>query len=195
MAERRKPSREESDLWREAMKDARPIRTRRRIAAAKESGDSGEAAEPVPAAKPARIRRAAAAPARPAPPKTPTVPALSHGEAAGLDRRTLDRLRRGQMPVEAEIDLHGHTQDAAHRALTGFILGQAASGRRCLRVITGKGFLREGRGVLKEAVPRWLNEAPLRELVLAFSHARRDDGGEGALYVLLRRKRVTGAGA
>ena len=117
-------------------------------------------------------------------------PELSHGRAAGVDRRTVDRLRRGQIAIEAEIDLHGHTQEEAHRALQAFISGQANAGRRCMRVVTGKGSFREGGGVLKTAVPRWLNEAPLRETILAFSHARRDDGGEGALYVLLRRQRA-----
>jgi DNA-nicking Smr family endonuclease len=94
------------------------------------------------------------------------------------------------LPIEAEIDLHGYTQEEAHRVLSAFIAGHAAAGRRCVRVITGKGSFREGGGVLKSAVPRWLNEQPLQDRILAFTHARRDDGGEGALYVLLRRKRT-----
>lgn len=122
-------------------------------------------------------------------PQKPAPPDLTHGRAAGVDKRTVERLRRGQIAIEAGIDLHGHTQEEAHRALQAFISAQAGGGRRCVRVVTGKGAFREGGGVLKTAVPRWLNEPPLREMVLAFSHARRDDGGEGALYVLLRRKR------
>ena len=133
-----------------------------------------------------------AAPARPKPPPAPPRRELSHGRAAGVDKRTLERLRRGQLPVEAEIDLHGHTQDEAHRVLNAFIAGHSAAGRRCVRVITGKGSFREGGGVLKTAVPRWLNEPPLQDSILAFAHARRGDGGEGALYVLLRRKRPRG---
>ncbi|MBE9552233.1 MAG: Smr/MutS family protein, partial [Proteobacteria bacterium] len=85
------------------------------------------------------------------------------------------------------------TQEQAHSALNAFIAGHAAAGRRCVRVITGKGSFRQGGGgVLKTAVPRWLNETPLQDSILAFTHARRDDGGEGALYVLLRRKRPRG---
>jgi DNA-nicking Smr family endonuclease len=93
------------------------------------------------------------------------------------------------MPIEARIDLHGMTQSEAHRVLTGFITGQQAAGRRCVLVITGKGRGKQGAGILRESVPRWLNEGPLRERVLAFDYARPQDGGEGALYVLLRRKR------
>lgn len=82
--------------------------------------------------------------------------------------------------------------EQAHRALSAFIIGHAAAGRRCVRVITGKGRYREAGGVLRTEVPRWLNEPGLNERVLAFTHARREDGGEGALYVLLRRKRPRG---
>ena len=78
---------------------------------------------------------------------------------------------------------------AAHRALTAFVGGQQAAGRRCILVVTGKGAWREGGGVLREAVPRWLNEPALRQKVLSFSYAQPKDGGEGALYILLRRLR------
>ena len=104
-----------------------------------------------------------------------------------MDKRTLTRFRRGQMEIEATLDLHGHTQDSAHRALDAFIKGHAAAGRRCVIVVTGKG--RDGDGVLRAEAPRWLNEPDLRQHVLAFSHARPADGGDGALYVLLKRKR------
>ena len=88
------------------------------------------------------------------------------------------------------MDLHGMTQDQAHRALNAFIDASSHAGRRCVLVITGKGGRGDGSvGVLREQVPRWLNQAPLRPLVLAFSYATPKDGGEGALYVLLKRKR------
>jgi len=82
------------------------------------------------------------------------------------------------------------TQAQAHRALDAFIGASASARRRCVLVITGKGGGGDGtKGVLREQVPRWLNQATLRPLILAFSHARPKDGGEGALYVLMKRKR------
>lgn len=116
---------------------------------------------------------------------------LSHGDAPGVDKRNAQRLRRGQMPIEARLDLHGHTQEQAHRALNAFLVGSQAAGRRCVLVITGKGLRpgTESTGVLKAAVPRWLNQSPLRQKVLSFSYAQPRDGGEGALYILLRRNR------
>ena len=188
MAERRKSKDNDAALWQAVTKDVKPIKRKAPTARPeppappKSRKPGGAAKKPAPATAP---RPGAMAP----PPAAPKPPELSHGRAAGVDKRTVDRLRRGQIAIEAEIDLHGHTQEEAHRALQAFIAGQANAGRRCVRVVTGKGSFREGGGVLKTAVPRWLNEAPLREKVLAFSHARRDDGGEGALYVLLRRKR------
>ncbi len=108
---------------------------------------------------------------------------------AGVDRRTGQKLRRGQMPVEARIDLHGMTQTEAHRALTAFVDRQWFAGKRCVMVVTGKGSGQEGGGVLRRMVPRWLNEGSTRTKVLAFDYARQRDGGAGALYVLLKRKR------
>lgn len=185
MAEKRKPAPGESALWRAVTRDVRPIKREPAV-----SADADEAEKPGPARKKAPAPTTPAASVRKAAAPPRAAPAITHGRAAGVDRRTLDRLRRGQLAIEAEIDLHGHYRESAHRALSAFILGQAEAGRRCVRVVTGTGFTREGGGVLRDAVPRWLNEAPLREHVLAFSHARPDDGGAGALYVLLRRRRA-----
>jgi len=92
------------------------------------------------------------------------------------------------MEIDGRLDLHGMTQEAAHAALNGFVLRAYDSGRRCLLVITGKGRL--GSGVLRAEVPRWLNQTPLRERVLGFSYAKARHGGEGALYVLVKRRRT-----
>ena len=111
----------------------------------------------------------------------------------GLDRRTLARLRRGRIAPDAEIDLHGMTQAVAHRALAPFLIRAQADGRRCALVITGKGYGADGAvGVLKAAVPRWLNEPPLVQRILGFCHAPPALGGEGALMILLRRQRPGG---
>ncbi len=106
----------------------------------------------------------------------------------GLDRRSAQRLKRGQMPIEARLDLHGMTQAEAHRTLHRFIAASAEAGRRNLLVITGKGSGAEG-GVLRAAVPRWLVEGENRARVLAFTPAQPRHGGAGALYLLLRRRR------
>lgn len=104
---------------------------------------------------------------------------------AGLDRASAERLKRGRYPIEARLDLHGMTQAEAHRALHGFIAGSRSIGRRVVLVITGHG--RASGGILKSAVPRWLNEPDLRRHVLAITPAQQRDGGAGALYLLLRK--------
>lgn len=93
------------------------------------------------------------------------------------------------MDIDGRLDLHGMSQAEAHDALTGFVLASHRMGRRAVLVITGKGLYGERSGVLKSAVPRWLNEAPLRDRILAFQPAQPKDGGSGALYVLLKRRR------
>lgn len=107
---------------------------------------------------------------------------------AGIDRRQALRLKRGQLAIEARLDLHGMTQAEAHRELASFVARHHAAGKRVLLVVTGKG-TREGTGVLRAAVPRWLAEPALRDRVLATRPAVPRDGGDGALYILLRRTR------
>jgi len=91
------------------------------------------------------------------------------------------------MQIEARLDLHGMTQAEAHQALHAFIERQARLGARCLLVITGKG--RGGDGVLRAALPGWLNAGPIRAKVLAIFPAQPKDGGSGAVYVYLKRQR------
>jgi DNA-nicking Smr family endonuclease len=117
------------------------------------------------------------------------LPELQTGEAAGLDRRTMDRLRRGQIRAEARLDLHGHTQDEAQSALADFLRRAQHAGKRCVIVITGRGRMGQGGGVLRSQTPRWLNLPSLRPLVLGFAVAQPKDGGSGALYVLLKKKK------
>jgi DNA-nicking Smr family endonuclease len=177
---KRTPSREESELWRTAMRDARPLKRQR--PAAKKSATAPPPAEP--AAKPAPPKRPLLAPALPAKP-----PELAPGRIAGVDKRLAERLKRGQLPIEGMLDLHGLTQEEAHRQLDGFLALSANAGRRCVLVITGKGVWRSDSGILREMVPRWLNEAPNRARVLAIATAQPRHGGSGALYVLLKRRR------
>lgn len=104
-----------------------------------------------------------------------------------VDRRTMDRFRRGQMHIDSRIDLHGLSQIEAYESLKSFILGAYASGHRCVLVITGKG--RINPSVIKAKTPDWLREHDVKNIILQTAQAQPKDGGGGALYVLLRRKR------
>jgi DNA-nicking Smr family endonuclease len=123
-------------------------------------------------------------------PAKPALPALMP-----FDRRLKQRLARGQLPIDDRIDLHGFTQSAAHDALVRFLRGCRAKGARMVLVITGKGsppraLAASGeRGVLRRWVPYWLSSPQLRDVVAGFDAAHRDHGGEGALYVWIRRTR------
>lgn len=109
---------------------------------------------------------------------------LEVGNADGLDRRTADRLRRGKLPIDGRFDLHGHSRDSGERALKAFIRASYERGARCVLIITGK-----GKGILQAAAPAWLNDADMRPMIVSIQHAQQRDGGTGALYVLLKRRR------
>ena len=103
----------------------------------------------------------------------------------GVRRREMERLRRGRVRIEADLDLHGRVVSAAAAALDSFLEDSRRRGRRCVRIVHGKGFgSRDGLPVMKAHVDRWLRS---RSEVLAFCSAIPPDGGTGALYVLLRR--------
>jgi DNA-nicking Smr family endonuclease len=114
---------------------------------------------------------------------------------APLDRRVKQRVARGRDPIDARIDLHGMTQSEAHRSLLGFLRRAQADGARIVLVVTGKGESQERReraserGVLKRQVPNWLSLPEFRSFVLGFDDAHVGHGGQGALYVRLRRPR------
>lgn len=124
-------------------------------------------------------------PHKDAPPPLP--PAAKSGGKPAFDRGWEEQLSRKGAEVEAKLDLHGMSQTEAYAALYRFIRAQQAAGRRTLLVITGKG--RAGGGVLRRLLPLWLEEAPLRDAVVAFTPARPKDGGAGAFYVRLRKKK------
>lgn len=120
--------------------------------------------------------------------------ALSARDTAGIDRRTADRFLRGRMEIDEKLDLHGMTQSEAHAALDRFLDRAIVHGSRCVLIVTGKGRGGSEPGVLRKAVPRWLNQIRHRGQILSFSPAQPKHGGEGALYVLLRRQRGHGKG-
>lgn len=104
-----------------------------------------------------------------------------------LDEPTHGKIARGRLAIDARIDLHGMTQAAAHGTLLAFLHGAHASGRRHVLVITGKGRSKGGEGVLRRAVPGWFATAPFRGIVGAWAPAAHHHGGDGALYVRLRK--------
>jgi DNA-nicking Smr family endonuclease len=162
-------------LFVEAMRDAAPVKRRAKVAPA------DKPPPPAPAA-------AAPPPAPPTPgPAAPPRPRAAPGANPGLDRRTEQRLRRGELAIDRRIDLHGLTQAEAHVALDRFVRGAAADGCRMLLIITGKGS--GGEATLRRLVPRWLGQGAHAARVLRATPARPQHGGDGALYVLLRRRR------
>jgi DNA-nicking Smr family endonuclease len=183
-------SAEESALWQLVVREVAPLR---RHMQRQTRSDRGRPARPALLPSPApeieaggtqAVRQTPALRQMPArSPRPMPVPPLDG--FAGVDRATAEKVRRGRYPVAARLDLHGLTQSEAHRTLGGFIVRSRRAGSRCVLVITGHGRL--SGGILKRAVPRWLAEPELREHILAIAPARPQDGGDGALYVLLRR--------
>lgn len=177
---RRAVTPDEARIWRAITRDVTPLPGHEM------APESEPVAEPGPAPAPAPVRPEPVF--LPPPPAIRELPSLSHGQTPGLDRRSAERMKKGEMVIDGRLDLHGLSQDLAHAELLAFIGRAFDAGKRCVLVITGKG-TREGTGVLRANVPRWLNQAPLRNRILGFSHARPQHGAEGALYVLIRRKR------
>lgn len=119
---------------------------------------------------------------------------------SGLDGRTAERLKRGLIEPDARLDLHGYTEADAHRALLLFLRSAQARHLRLALVVTGKGrkpaahepfdLSREGRGVLKAALPRWLVEPAFAGFAAGIQGAHRRHGGDGAFYIYLRKVRA-----
>jgi len=102
------------------------------------------------------------------------------------------KVSSGRVEIEARIDLHGMRQSEAHSALTRFLNRAYRDGKRWVLVITGKGApmrtAYEERGVLRRNVPRWLAEPDLAPIIIGFTTAAIRHGGEGALYVHIRKR-------
>ena len=160
---------DERDLWGAFSKAVRPLKKR---PAAKADAARGSA----PAEKaPKKAAVVAAAPVLPAPKGPPPL--------ATLGRREKAKVARGKVEIGGRLDLHGHTQAEAHSALIAFLRRSTARDKRTVLIITGKS------GVLRRQVPLWLALPDLRELIVGFETAAIQHGGEGALYVRLRRAR------
>jgi len=167
MARRRSPTAAERALWGVATRDVRPLDPKTAL----------PIIPPLPEPPPAPQVIVA-----------PPVPVLLR-TPGGVDRATVERLKRGQVAVDARIDLHGMDQRAAFASLMGFVETASRAGRRALLVITGKGAAAEGGGVLRRNAPNWLMSSPLAGRILTIQPAHMRHGGGGAFYVLLRRRR------
>lgn len=109
-----------------------------------------------------------------------------------LDKPTYRKISKGRVDIDARIDLHGLTQSEAYEILYGFLVNAHARGLRHVLIITGKGRSLGGDGILKQAVPHWFSTPLFRLLVSAYEEAARHHGGQGAIYVRLRRRVIKG---
>jgi DNA-nicking Smr family endonuclease len=175
----------DAELWARVARSARPLKKGRATAA--EAPRKARARPPV---------KETSAPPKPAP-KTPKPVPAARGEK--LDRQTARQLEKGRLPVEARLDLHGMRQRDAHAALRRFLKSAQGKGYRHVLIITGKGaapdktkpfYEEDERGVLRQAVPHWLAAPDLAPVIVSYSEAPRRLGGEGALYVRLRRRKT-----
>jgi len=178
---------EERVLWTTVTKAIKPLRAK--PPAEPDADGDTPLDKPKPARPAARAANASSAPApKPAPqkPSPPLAPPLTP-----LDRRMRARVARGKERIDARLDLHGLTQTQAHAALLHFLRNASARDARLVLVITGKGLSGEDgkHGVLKRQVPQWLGLPEFRSFVVGFEDAHMAHGGEGALYVRVRRAR------
>lgn len=172
---------EDDVLWQKVAKTVRPQKQAKRIEpAAKNKRPKADKCSIIPTAP--EPLTAARAPAKPA--AAPT-------SVTKQDDGTARDLRKGKWKIDKKIDLHGMTQAAAKAALEKFILAAQKQDKRTLLIITGKGSRSTGGGVLRRMLPEWLELPPLKGLALALTPARPEDGGDGAFYLRLRKKKIT----
>ena len=179
---KRSLSEEERALWESVAKQVKPLRKRHRASkppTAPELAEAHVATKPAAAPKPLAAPRIIPAPRQEPPPLAP------------IGRRERSQLSRGRKEIDARLDLHGMTQTRAHGRLLTFLQRAHSDGLTFVLVITGKGKIgsESERGVLRRQVPQWLSLPEFRSLVVGFEEAHIGHGGEGALYVRVRRVR------
>jgi DNA-nicking Smr family endonuclease len=214
----RQVTEDEADLWRQLAHSVDKVKAKPRVATHGLTDDAfGGASAPVASpveqqGKRARQRPATAAAALPV---APAARVRQPPPPADFDRRTLRQVAAGKVTIDGVLDLHGLRQDAAHARLRAFLMSSQAKGLRMLLVITGKGggagvepggrpleaaprsYRERGgagsdpttRGVLRRSVPLWLDEPELRAVVVGYASAGARHGGDGALYIRLRKAR------
>ena len=184
---KRSLSEEERALWESVARQTKPLRKKSRAAKAPAALAATEASDLASHAASPKSLPLAKTPRAPRPETAPAAPPL-----APLGRRERAQLSRGRKEIDARLDLHGMTQMRAHRALLGFLQRAHHDGLTFVLVITGKGKIgtESERGVLRRQVPQWLSLPEFRSLVVGFDEAHIGHGGEGALYVRIRRSRI-----
>ena len=187
---RRRLTDDEHSLWQGVARSVSPLRKRARrqqISEEPESASSAPASRAKAAAKSVSnpVSRPSLAPSASAP-KPAGPPSLTP-----LGRKLKKRVERGSHAIDGRLDLHGFTQAEAHDALLHFLRTRQVRGAKLVLIITGKGFRGDmsvgERGVLKRMVPMWLRLPEFRDYVIGFESAAVGHGGEGALYVTLRK--------
>jgi DNA-nicking Smr family endonuclease len=204
----RRVTEDEAELWRQLTHSVDKVKTKPRVTAhgaepaAPALASSAPASPERPSTAQGRSTRTAPTAAATAPPPKPPAP-------TELDRRTVRQVAAGKVPIDAVLDLHGLDQAAAYTRLRAFLMSSRANGHRMVLVITGKGGgvrplaadLRSNRkrggegsdpvprGVLRRSVPQWLEQPDLGAIVLSYAAAGVRHGGDGALYVRLRKAR------
>lgn len=191
----KKPSDDDMTLWQLAMRDVK------RMFGAGDERETPYVEKNKKGPSPGGIKQNAPLPFAPAfGLKLPVAAgALEPSFTGGLDRRTEEKFRKGQMAIEGRLDLHGLVLREAEPAVRDFIKAQHAANRRCLLVITGKGqggpedtdraWYESAKGQIRRSLKQWLEAPDLKPLILSVAPAQRQHGGSGAFYILLRRKR------
>lgn len=179
---------EDRVLWTTVAKSIKPLRDEAKNVAGDMMDVAPEPAkppgkQPPKFTKPAKVQKAFAPVVAAKPVVPPAEPKLEP-----LTRRMKSRVAKGRHAIDARLDLHGFTQHEAHAVLLRFLRSACARDARLVLVITGKG--RGGEiGVLRRQVPHWLGLPEFRDLVIGFEDAHIAHGGEGALYIRVRRRR------
>ncbi|MEM9732432.1 MAG: Smr/MutS family protein [Pseudomonadota bacterium] len=186
-----KPELEDRHLWKLVSDTVTPLNKRRAEELKSQMADFlGEVAAPTPAPGPPTVQRGPRPAsyhlpqAQPHAPKPQTRQSLHQHP---IEEPVAKKLAKGRLPIDSRIDLHGMTQDRARFALLDFLQMSQRAGDRIVLVITGKGS--SGQGVLRQNVPQWLTLHPFAGLVNGFRTSHISHGGEGALYVRLRKPR------
>jgi len=174
---------EDRILWGRVARSTRPMPGKSVDAIARELEDFAALLDPAPVQETPRTK-----PDSSAPPFEPTPSKRAVSPPKAIDSPTRQKIAKGRLPIEGKVDLHGLTQSEAHSLLLSFLRRAFGDGRRYVLVVTGKGSPSRGTGVLRQAVPGWLSTPPFRTLVSGHEQAARHHGGEGALYIRLRKQ-------
>ena len=179
------PEPTDADLWADAVAGARPVQDREKVVARASSGARAPAFwHPDLDA----LRELEALVSGEAPFDIADSDEYIEGWVSGLDPALVRKLRRGEFSVQAHLDLHGRSRAEAKAEVDAFLKRSREQGKRCVLLVHGRGLHSKDQvPVLKEALRSWLATARFGRHVLAFATARPQDGGAGAVYVLLRR--------